>query len=91
MDAVVIDRQHLAGLHVAHEGRAHRVQRGALGGDRPANGASLGGREATQGQRAESDRVARRDQRALGEHGEGVGAHRTVEGVLDALRPAAPR
>ncbi len=90
VQAVVVDGHDLARLHVAHELRAHGVQRGALRGDRPAGRqAGLRGGQAAQRQRAEAVRVAGGDQGAGGDHGEGEGADGTMEGLLHALRPGA--
>ena len=54
-----VDRDELAGLDLAHEGRATQVQGGGLGGDDPPGG------EAAEHERAVAVRVARRVQRVL--------------------------
>ena len=80
------DRDHLTGLNVAHEARAHGVEGGALRRDRPAAAG-----QPPEGQRPEADRVAGGHQRLGGQHREGVGAGGAVERVVDALRPGPPR
>ena len=90
--ALLVDGQDLAGLHVADELGAHRVQCGALRRHRPA-GAVAGrrNRQPAQRQRPEAEGVAAGDQRPLGDHAERDGADGAVERVLNPLGPAATR
>ena len=90
-DAVGVDGQDLAGLDVAHHLGTHRVERRALRRHRPAYRLAVRRKQPAQGERPESHRIARRHQRALGEHGEGEGAGRPVKCTLDALRPGPAR
>ena len=70
LNAGIGDNHHLARLHIAHEFRAHNVQRTGLTRQHPAIGA-----HPPQNQRPHPQRVARADQRILGQRHQRIGPH----------------
>ena len=78
-----VDRDELAGLDLAHKGRATQVQGGGLGGDDPAGG------QAAQHERAVAVRVARGVQRVLVHEDQGeraLDARQDLQGGADEGR-----
>ena len=69
------DHHHLAGLEIALELGADQVERAGLARDDP------GAAEPRQRERAEAERIARRDERVVGEHHQAVGALHARERV----------
>ena len=89
--AVLVDRDQLAGLDLADEARADGVQRGLLGGHHPA------AVQPAEHQRPHALRVARRVERGLVHEDQGEGAAqlrqhlggRVLQGAVGVGRPAA--
>ena len=84
-EAVVGDADDLAGLHVAHEGRADDVERAGLTGHDPA---AVPG-EPSQDERADAARVAEGVQRVVAQHRHRVAALDHRHRVRDALAQVA--
>ena len=83
MHARRVDRDELAGLDLAHEGRAAQVQGSSLGGDNPAGG------QAAEHERAVAVRVARGVQRVLVHEDQGeraLDARQDLQGGADEGR-----
>ena len=87
--AAVADDHHLAGLDVAHVGRADQIERAGLGAD------DVGVAEPAERERPEAVRVARRDQAVLGQQHEREGPgdlrDRLDQRVLDRCARASAR
>ena len=79
-DALVVDDDDLARLHVADEVSADDVQRAGLARQHPAAGRAVAG-DAAENKGAHAHRIAHAEQRLVGQGDQGIGADDAPQGV----------